>query len=418
MERSEPTRWRDAFRDLIKTLRETRFFQIAVLTTVMVILASAGMYLAEHRTDIEARGFADSVWWALVTVTTVGYGDVVPKTVIGRVIALGVMISGMFLLSLMTATIASLFVSRKIKEDKGLENIRDKGHIIICGWNENGLSVIHGLRRQLKPRLPVIVLVNELPREEVDSILYHFPDMEFRYVRGNFTKEEILARANVRRAKSAIILADTSGAHTLEKADQRTIFGALAIKSLASKVKTCAELLSPENKEHLRRANVDEVVIRGENNASILAGAASASGLSTFMKMLLDVEEPHQIWRARIPERLVGHTVAELTGHFQGKHSALLLAIVTETEAIRLEDILSQDATAIDTFIKRKFEESGKNFFSTGKGRISVQINPPQDYILTKHDAGIVLGRERPGEGSILGKSIDLVAGSGRGEGK
>ena len=187
---------------------------------------------------------------------------------------------------------------------------------------------------------------------------------------------------------------------------------------MASKVKTCAELLSPENKEHLRRANVDEIVIRGENNASILAGAASTSGLSTFMKMLLDVEEPLQLWRARIPERLVGHTVAELAAHFQEKHSALLLAVVTETEAIRLEDILSQDATAIDTFIKRKFEESGKNFFSTGKGRISVQINPPQDYILTRHDAGIVLGSERPGEGSIFEKSLDLVAGSGRGEGK
>lgn len=408
---------RDAVRDFYRALKSTRFFEIFMVTVVMLLVASVGMYLAEHRVATD-QGFWDSVWWALVTVTTVGYGDVVPKTVVGRLIAFVVMFTGLFLLSLLTATIASVFVSRKIKEGKGLEDVRDKDHIVLCGWNENGLNVIRMLYQQLKPRVPVVVLLNELPREEVDAVLYHFPEIEFRYVRGNFTKEEILARANIRRARAAIILTDQSGPHPEEKSDERTIFGALAIKSMAPKVKTCAELLHGENREHLRRANVDEIVVRGENNAAILAGAASANGLSTVMKRLLDVEAENKLWRVRVPERLVGRTVADLAQYFMEKHGAILLAIVTETQAMRLEDILSPDATAIDDFIKRKFSESGKDFFASSKERISVQINPPQSYPLTKHDGAIVLGRERPGEGSFLEKSLDFVAGTGRAEAK
>ena len=405
------------YSEVIQELRGTHFFKVMTVTAVMLILAALGMYLVEHHTDQGLQGFLDSVWWALVTVTTVGYGDIVPKTVAGRLIGFVIMVSGLFLVSLMTASIASVFVSRKIKEGKGLEDVRDRDHIVVCGWNEGGISLIHGLYHQCKPKVPTIVLVNELPREDVDAILYHFKDIQFRYVRGNFTKEEILARANVKRARAAIILADTGSLHPTEKADERTIFGCMAIKSMAPKVKTCAELRDPENKEHLKRANVDEIVVRGEYNAAILAGAATATGLSTVMKRLLDIEEPNKLWRTRIPERFYGLPVSELSQHFANKYQAILLAIVTETSPMRLEDILSTDASAIDQFIKRKFEESGKDYFSSGKERITVQVNPLPDYLITKNDAAIVLGRVKPGETSILEKSLDLVTGSVRGEG-
>ena len=107
--------------------------------------------------------------------------------------------------------------------------------------------------------------------------------------------------------------------------------------------------------------------------------------------------------------RYVGQPIGEYAEHVRTKYSAILLAIVTETEAMRLEDILSTDFSAIDMFIKRKFEESGKDFFTSEKKRVAVQLNPPQDYAITKNDSAIVLGKSRPGEGSLLEKSLDLV---------
>jgi voltage-gated potassium channel len=405
------TKWREAYKEAVGALRSTYFFPMTIFLGAVLLVAATMMYLLEYDPK-DPHGFWDSLWWAMVTVTTVGYGDIVPKTVPGRLVGFGVMISGLFLLSIMTASIASVFVTRRIKEGKGLEDIRDKDHIVICGWNDGGIEVIRGLYHQLRPRFPVVVLINELPREEVDSVFYRFQEMSFRYVRGNFAKEDILARANISQARAAIILADASGNHPPERTDQRTIFGSLAIKSMAPKVKICAELKNPENREHLQRAAVDEIVAPGEYNAGILAGAASASGLSTVMKRLLSVDEENKMWRTRINERWVGKTVRELADHYREKYKAILLAIVTEANPMKLEDILSGDATALDEFIRRKFEESGKDFFASGKQRISVQINPSPETVITGHDAAIVLGRAKPGEASILEKGLDIVTGA------
>jgi voltage-gated potassium channel len=85
----------------------------------------------------------------------VGYGDIVPSSRMGKGFALMIILSGPALLSLITASVASIFVERKIKERKGWEAIKDKGHIIICGWNENGEKVIDGLLLQSKGFLAV-----------------------------------------------------------------------------------------------------------------------------------------------------------------------------------------------------------------------------------------------------------------------
>ena len=62
------------------------------------------------RHDDDVAGVWDGVWWAVVTITTVGYGDKYPKTVAGRMIGIVVMLVGIGFLSVLTATIASHFV--------------------------------------------------------------------------------------------------------------------------------------------------------------------------------------------------------------------------------------------------------------------------------------------------------------------
>ncbi|MBW2091644.1 MAG: two pore domain potassium channel family protein, partial [Deltaproteobacteria bacterium] len=119
--------------DVYRILRGVRLFRILGIIATVLVLATIAIYFVEYRTG-KSLGIWDSFWWALVTITTVGYGDIVPSTVVGRLIGFGIMFSGLILVSLMTATIASVFVTRKIREGKGLEDIKEKDHIVICGW--------------------------------------------------------------------------------------------------------------------------------------------------------------------------------------------------------------------------------------------------------------------------------------------
>ena len=89
-----------------------------VLLSVAVIFAAAGLEVAfeAHARGANIHGFADAVWWAVVTVTTVGYGDKYPLTAAGRGVATVLMFVGIGLIGILTATIASYFVDERASE--------------------------------------------------------------------------------------------------------------------------------------------------------------------------------------------------------------------------------------------------------------------------------------------------------------
>jgi voltage-gated potassium channel len=383
-------------REFYMLFKRKRVSKILGLTCAIILYGALALYLSDRYYETRgSKGIFDAIYWAVVTLTTVGYGDIVPTSKVAKIFALMIILSGPALLSLITASIASVFVERKIKEGKGLESIKDKGHIVLCGWNENGESVIEAVLIQTQGSPVKIVLVNELDRDEVQTIQYKHEKEGIRFVRGNFVKESVLARANIARARSAIVLADQSGGHSIENADERTIFGTMTIKSMASKVRTCAELIHAENREHLLRANVDEIVVRGESAGSLLATAAVSPGVPDSIRRLINNQDENKLWRISVPNRLVGKSFAAAAQRLREKNGALLLGVIREEEKIQLGDILSDDSTFIDEFIRRKFEESGKDYFG-GKRGLTVILNPEDEFELTRNDGLVVIARERP----------------------
>ena len=386
----------EGLREIYSLLRKEKFFKILGVTGIVILYGALAIYFADqYYLTKGTRGILDAVYWAVVTIASVGYGDIVPSSGLAKIFAMILILSGMGVLSLVTATIASIFVERRIREGQGLETVKEKDHIVICGWNENAEKVIESLLTQMSENPPGIVLVNELDREEIQSVQYKYKEFNISFVRGNFIKEDVLARANLVRARAAVVLADFSGTQSAEKADERTIFATMAIKSMASKVRTCAELIHPENREHLIRANVDEIIIRGESAGFLLGSAAIAPGVADSLKMLISNRDENKFWRIPVPSRFVEKPAGELASSLRNRHGALLLAVVREKERVKLEDILSHDSTFIDDFIRRKFEESGKDYFGATKDT-SVVVNPPDEFVLGKTDWVVVISKERP----------------------
>ena len=82
-------------------------------TSMVLLVASLAMLDAERQSpDANIRSYGDSIWWALTTVTTVGYGDRFPVTPQGRAIGAALMLSGIALLGVVTATFASWLIQR------------------------------------------------------------------------------------------------------------------------------------------------------------------------------------------------------------------------------------------------------------------------------------------------------------------
>ncbi len=104
----------------IKFFEARRIFYIAAFSAMAITFGAVAEYLVES-TDPEAKitNIEDAFWWAIVTVTTVGYGDMYPVTAGGRIVASLLMIGGIAILGILISTLgAGLIESRFRKEDK------------------------------------------------------------------------------------------------------------------------------------------------------------------------------------------------------------------------------------------------------------------------------------------------------------
>jgi voltage-gated potassium channel len=94
---------------------------------LIVFVASLAVLDAERRNpDANINAFPDAVWWSLTTITTVGYGDRYPTTGQGRLVAVGLMLAGIALLGVVTATLASWFVERIRLVERAEEQTHDE----------------------------------------------------------------------------------------------------------------------------------------------------------------------------------------------------------------------------------------------------------------------------------------------------
>jgi voltage-gated potassium channel len=86
-----------------------RLGRVAILAVVVLVISSLVAYHAEHSTNHEFATIGDAMWWGIVTLTTVGYGDIVPQTTTGRWAGVTIMITGIAVLGTLAGTLSSFF---------------------------------------------------------------------------------------------------------------------------------------------------------------------------------------------------------------------------------------------------------------------------------------------------------------------
>ncbi|SEO72230.1 voltage-gated potassium channel [Amphibacillus marinus] len=192
----------------------------------------------------------DGVWWAIITGATVGYGDYVPHSTLGRLLTFALILAGGGAITFYMASIASATVKLEQQRLNGNGTFQGKQHIIIIGWNERSKALFNQLKSNSSSQQVILIdsTLTQLPMKYAD----------FHYVKGDPTIERTGRAANAACAKKIIITADQS--LTERFADQATILTIIALRALNNTVSITAEILTTHQVEHAKLAGANQII--------------------------------------------------------------------------------------------------------------------------------------------------------------
>lgn len=369
---------------------------IAFIVIVWVITAVCVLRFEASAEGHNINSLEDAIWWGIVTLLTVGYGDKFPVTTYGRLVAGTLMVSGVVGIAIVTAKISSFFLERALRERRGfVDTSLLKNHFVICGWKDEMFSFLnHILDTNPHQAAKDIVLLNNAPDSEIENLLQVPRFKNIKVIRGDFYVEIYLKRAAPERASKVLILADkTPNAQgqipTMSEADARTVMTAMTLNNIAKGTPVAAEVLDSSMDQYLRLAQVHEIIYSREYSRMLLALASSGIGVTNIYHELLNPHSPHFIRTKELPEGCLGQTYEKLQLMFmKDRPKEILIGLlensgnshVAKEMAIRKAQQTPNVAELVSNLTKVKALRFNEPFFG-----------PPQDYIIKEGAMAIVI---------------------------
>lgn len=230
----------------------------------------------------------DAVYWGLITVATVGYGDITPITPEGKFFASLLVGGGIALVSALTGTFSAALVGRLLDIKGGelkLPNLEN--HIVICGWNETAEEVVEQIISLGIEKEKGVVVITNVPKSEIGIELPSF----IGYKKGDFIQDNILMDVSIDKASDVIIVAEREEGLSERNIDARTALAAMIISNINPSANIYVEVLLDEDADIFkRRMRVKEVLIHGQLIGKMLFAGILNPGTTDLVKTLIDKE--------------------------------------------------------------------------------------------------------------------------------
>lgn len=230
-------------------------------------------------TIIEGWPFNEALYMTIITVSTVGFQEVRPLSITGRIFTIILILSGIMIIAAGANFIFSSIIHgtfRDVFRRQGMEKklAKIKNHFIVCGLGAIGEDVIQEFRRVGEP----FVLI-EKQKEIIERMEKDYPDM--LYVLGNATDDEVLRCAGINSARGIIAVLSS---------DADNLYICLSARSLNPKLRIISRAIESGSIDKLRRAGADYVFSPEKIGGVRLAAAALRPTVTSFLDTILKGE--------------------------------------------------------------------------------------------------------------------------------
>jgi voltage-gated potassium channel len=232
-----------------------------------------------------AVSFLDVVYFTMVTVTTVGYGDIVPVSDRARLIdSFFVTPIRFFVLFIFVGT-AYQMVFQRMREERRMKKLEDSlsGHVIVCGFGHSGrIAAVELVAKGEKPERVVVI-------DQSESAARAAADAGFVALVGSCTSEEIMRRAVVPQARALLLCVGR---------DDTAVLATLTARHLSDKLRIIASVRENENAKLLQQGGADVIVAPARVGGYLLADAVESAYTVGLINELLT-----ERGRVRLAER-------------------------------------------------------------------------------------------------------------------
>ena len=236
--------------------------------------------------------WGDAIWWTLVTMTTVGYGDYYPETFGGRyLIAVPSMTIGIGILGFIISELSVNLIASYSRRARGLSKIKFDDHVLIINYQR--LDVVQNLVAELKSDTLTCNKEICLIDNELEEIPHTLDRLGVRYIRGNPTDIDVLERANIKDASHAIILSnDRVDIHS----DDINLSLILVVKHMNKKIFTIAEVMDAQKIERFEIAGCDSIICSSEFSTNLIIQELQDPGVKEILYKLTSNRVGQQVY--------------------------------------------------------------------------------------------------------------------------
>ena len=325
-------KYSNPFSSLAKSFEDNRLLysmSFGWLATI-VFLGGLSIWLVDKDDpDATVRTLSDGLWWSLVTLTTVGYGDYAPNDLLGRIIGGTLMVGGMFTLALFAGVVGQTLLGAVLSIRE--EQFRMSGyidHVVVCGYDESANQLIHALNSEVEGDDTRIVVF--APGERPPSLT-----ASVTWISGDPTKESEVEKARISHARTVVIVGSRSD--TPQHADASTVLTVFTLRrSLRRGVDVkrkrplyiVAEILDHENVEHARAAGADEVIESTRLGFSLLAHAVFQPGTGHVMSQVA-LTNDQNLYVSNLPDEFVEpRAFGEIAADLHARYGILVIGVL------------------------------------------------------------------------------------------
>ncbi len=251
-------------------------FALGLVFAVTVLLWFTRDGLRDNAHPDQPPGFVAVLYFTIVSITTVGYGDITPVTDQARLVnALLLTPVRIFILLLFLGTAYELSLLRfRYREEYRMQQLRERlnGHVIVCGFGVKGRAIVEELLAHGHERRDIVVI------DPVEGAIAEAAAQGFVALRGDASTEALLNSAVVQRAAHVLAAPDR---------DDACVLICLTVRSLAPQVRLVASAREEENVKLLYRAGADLVVSPSVSGGRLMAASVRQQAVPRFLEDLL-----------------------------------------------------------------------------------------------------------------------------------